>query len=91
VKQPFDDLPLNAQAVAQDFLGQREYARREGESMGKVTVFVNRMSHRFPAGQVNVEKLRPLARGRRLFMDGRELLDDSEILTLVGGEAFSTE
>jgi hypothetical protein len=89
-QESIQDLARNRVAICEMFEGQREAARERGANLERVTVFVDRISHRLPGGRIRLSVLKSLI-GRPMLHDdkGVELTDDS-VFDLVGGEAFFT-
>ena len=83
------DFRDNAQRVAAGFAGQRQRARDIGVQQGRVTIFVDRVSHNFPVGTITVAQMRLLLRATQLFSDGRSLAD-GDIVSLAAGDDFWT-
>lgn len=74
--------------VQEDFRAQCAVAKEQGESMGKVTVFVNRVSHRFLSGPTTIGAMKASLRVWMIRRDGVELPND-EVVVLEGGESFT--
>ena len=66
---------------------QAQRYREQGEVNGKVTIVINGTGHAFPAGEMSVKELKRIVRLGKLYSDENEL-EDSELLTLRGGDLF---